>query len=80
MPDSKSDIAEMSFEQAFDELEAIVRDLESGDLPLEEALQAFERGQRLAAHGQELLDQAEQVLIELTDDSDRDADQTREDE
>lgn len=37
-----------AFEQALSELEQIVVRLESGDLPLEEALSEFERGIRLA--------------------------------
>ena len=40
--------AEMPYEQAFQELEAAVRQLESGERPLEEALALFERGQLLA--------------------------------
>lgn len=65
---SQSDIRELSFEEAFQALEEIVLELESGELPLEEALQAFEVGQALATRGQELLEQAELKLIELQPD------------
>ena len=37
----------VSFEQAMDRLEEIVRQLEQGDAPLEEALSLFEEGTRL---------------------------------
>ncbi|MBW7982089.1 exodeoxyribonuclease VII small subunit [Enterobacillus tribolii] len=58
-----------SFEQALGELENIVARLESGDLPLEEALGEFERGVQLARQGQQTLQQAEQrVQILLNDD------------
>ncbi len=43
--------APASFETALGELEQIVNRLESGDLPLEEALSEFERGVQLARQG-----------------------------
>lgn len=44
----KKNEAPASFETALGELEQIVNRLESGDLPLEEALSEFERGVQLA--------------------------------
>jgi len=55
-----------SFEEALGELEARVRRLDSGELPLEEALQVFEEGVKLQQECQDLLDTAEQQVIELT--------------
>jgi exodeoxyribonuclease VII small subunit len=52
-------IDELTFEQAFDELEELVRTLERGDLPLEESLALYKRGQELAAYCAKLLDEAE---------------------
>jgi exodeoxyribonuclease VII small subunit len=60
--------AEMPYEQAFQELEAAVRQLESGERPLEEALALFERGQLLAARCSELLEAAELKLKALVSD------------
>ena len=58
-----------SFESSLQQLEQIVTRLESGDLPLEEALTEFERGVQLARAGQQKLQQAEQrVQILLSDD------------
>lgn len=51
-----------TFEAALAELEAIVRDLEAGQLPLEESLAAYERGAALLRHCQETLSGAEQKL------------------
>ncbi|MGL4454670.1 MAG: exodeoxyribonuclease VII small subunit [Plesiomonas sp.] len=48
------------FEATLTELEQIVTRLESGDLSLEEALSAFERGIVLTREGQQRLTQAEQ--------------------
>lgn len=47
----KKNDAPASFETALSELEQIVTRLESGDLPLEEALNEFERGVQLARGG-----------------------------
>jgi exodeoxyribonuclease VII small subunit len=61
-----SDTPPRSFEQALGELEARVRRLDSGELPLEEALKVFEEGVQLQQECQDLLDAAEQQVIELT--------------
>jgi len=58
-------IDDLTFEQAFAELEATVARLEGGDLSLEESLALFERGQRLSAHCSRLLEQAELKVTEL---------------
>jgi exodeoxyribonuclease VII small subunit len=54
--------APASFEASLTELEAIVRDMEAGQLPLEESLAAYERGAALLKHCQEALGAAEQKL------------------
>jgi len=62
-----------SFETSLQQLEQIVTRLESGNLPLEEALNEFERGVQLARAGQQTLQQAEQrVQILLSDDKNAD--------
>jgi len=50
--------AEMSYEQARDELIEVVRRLEGGGLSLEESLKLWERGERLAAICQQWLEGA----------------------
>lgn len=57
--------ASKSFEAGLRRLEEIVRRLESGDLPLEEALALFEEGTRLAKDGNALLDKAELKVARL---------------
>ena len=52
--------ADLTFEQARDELEAIVRRLEDGQTPLDEALALWERGEALHQLCQAKLDQAEE--------------------
>ena len=63
-----SDINELSFEQAFGELETIVAKLESGELALEDSVTMFERGRKLSDHCQTILDKAELRVNQLTDD------------
>lgn len=59
-------IEEMTYEQALNELEAIVLEFESDERTLEQALEMFERGQALARHCAQLLEQAELKIQELT--------------
>ncbi len=51
-----------SFESSLMRLEKIVRDLERGDLPLEESLKMFEQGVRLSRECQERLNEAERRI------------------
>lgn len=52
-------MAEPTFEEALAQLEGLVARLEAGDLPLEEALEAFEAGVRLARQCSSRLEDAE---------------------
>ena len=58
-------ITDLTFEQAFAELEESVRTLERGDLPLEESLALYERGQELAAYCAKLLDDAQLKITQI---------------
>jgi exodeoxyribonuclease VII small subunit len=54
--------ASSNFEQTLAQLEALVRRLESGEVPLEEALRAFEQGVRLTRECQMALSAAQQKV------------------
>ena len=54
------------FEQSVTELENIVKQLEKGELTLEESLKQFEKGIGLARQCQNVLNQAEQKIEILT--------------
>src|SRR2546423_9611667 len=58
-----------SFESQLSALEKIVRELERGDLPLEESLKLFEEGVKLSRECQERLNQAERRIEVLLRDS-----------
>lgn len=59
------DVEEMGFGEAMAELEAIVRNLESGQLDLEESLARYERGVTLIGSLQAKLSTAEQKVTAL---------------
>jgi exodeoxyribonuclease VII small subunit len=60
-----SEIENLSFEEAFTELEEVVQQLEAGDLTLDQAMALFERGTALAAHCNARLDTAELRVQQL---------------
>lgn len=60
----------LSFEDAMQRLDGIVRRLEKGDVALEESLALFEEGSRLLAQCSKQLDAAEQRVVMLKKGSD----------
>lgn len=54
-----------TFEEALKQLEAIVEELETGDLPLEKAIKRFEQGVRLSKFCSEKLDETEKKITIL---------------
>jgi exodeoxyribonuclease VII small subunit len=61
-----SDVAQLSFEKAIDELESIVKRLEEGKVPLEESVAIYERGEVLKRRCEDLLRQAEARVEKIT--------------
>ena len=55
-----------SFETGLAELESVVKQLESGDLPLEKALELFEKGMQLSETCRKQLEEAETRVEILT--------------
>ncbi len=64
--------AELDFEAAMLELETLVSEMESGDLPLEESLKLFEKGIQLSRRCQDALNNAEQRVKILLDEQEDD--------
>ena len=56
---------EKKFEENLADLEAIVQKLESGQVPLEEAISEFQKGMKLSKDLQETLDKAEKTLVKV---------------
>lgn len=60
----------VTFEQSMQKLEQIVRELESGDITLEQSMKLFEEGTKLSASLTEQLDEAEKKVTVLMKNSD----------
>ncbi len=58
-------VAELTFEQALEELDALVRRMESGELSLDDSIAAYRRGAELAKFCQARLAAAEQEIKKL---------------
>jgi len=61
-----SDVTKMSFEEAMGELETLVGQLESGNVPLEESIKLYERGDALKKHCEKKLAEAEEKVAQIT--------------
>ena len=55
----------LTYEQSIARLDDIVRNMERGDVPLEQALKLFEEGAGLIASCNKMLDEAEQMVVKL---------------
>ena len=68
MPDPEKPVA--SFESGLQDLELVVKQLESGELPLERALELFEKGMELSDTCRKKLEEAEtrvEMLVKKND-------------
>jgi exodeoxyribonuclease VII small subunit len=63
---NNSDVKQLSFERAIEELETIVKRLEEGKVPHEESVAIYERGELLKRRCEELLRQAEARVEKIT--------------
>ncbi len=62
MVDNAADLTALSFEDALRALEDVVRKLESGEVPLDDSISLYERGEQLRKHCQARLDAAQQRI------------------
>ena len=60
----------LAFEASLDELESLVKSMDSGELSLEDSLQAFEKGIGLIRDCQQALQNAEQKVQKLIETQD----------
>ncbi|MGH6925694.1 MAG: exodeoxyribonuclease VII small subunit [Propylenella sp.] len=63
--DAQTDVNALSFEVALKQLEEIVAKLERGDVPLEESIAIYERGEALKKRCETLLAQAEERVEKI---------------
>ncbi|KNF07405.1 exodeoxyribonuclease 7 small subunit XseB [Gottschalkia purinilytica] len=67
-----NNILELSFEEAISKLENIVKDLEKGDLTLDESLEEFQEGIQLYRHCNEILNKTEGKIKVILEDNAKD--------
>lgn len=66
MTTKSDDIADLTFEQAMQQLEQVVDKLERGEVSLEESIALYERGAKLRAHCDRRLKSAEERVEKIT--------------
>ena len=69
--DKKNDLEKLSFEQAIEALTGIVDKIETGQVPLAEALGQYEKGMALIKHCRAILLDAEKRIEEIGGDEDQ---------
>lgn len=69
MKENDSKLSDLTYEQAFSELEQIVETLETSQKPLDETVKIYERGQLLVKYCSVLLEQADLRIRQLNPNS-----------
>ena len=62
-------MADKTFEQALNELETLVSELENGDIELNQAVKKYNEGMKLSQHCHTLLKDAEGVIVKMMKDN-----------
>lgn len=56
---------DLSFEEALKELEALVKELENGEIDLNQAVEKYQSGMKLSKHCHTLLKDAEETIVKM---------------
>jgi len=67
MAKEKKDTSKPSFEGAIKQLTEIVHKIESGETPLQDSLEQYERGMALIKHCREILEKAEKRIEKISE-------------
>lgn len=62
-------MSDKTFEQALEELETLVRDLENGEIELNDAVKKYNDGMKLSKYCHDLLKDAEGVIVKMMKDN-----------
>ena len=79
MAKTKNDISKLGFEDAVKELSGIVGSIESGQTPLQDSLEQYEKGMSLIKHCREILEKAEKRIEKISASSEKNEKNTDED-
>lgn len=61
-------MADKTFENALEELETLVKELENGEIDLNEAVKKYNEGMKLSKYCHDLLKEAEGVIVKIMKD------------
>jgi exodeoxyribonuclease VII small subunit len=62
----KDDVSKLTFEQAIQQLKAIVDRIEQGEIPLQDSLEQYEKGMALIKHCRDILQKAEKRIEKIS--------------
>ena len=63
---NKKDVNKNDFSSSIEKLEDILRKLESGNVPLEKALELYSEGVKIVKHCEKSLETAEQKIVDIS--------------
>ncbi len=66
-----NDISKLSFEQAIEELKAIVEKIELGEIPLQQSIEQYEKGMSLIKHCRTILQKAEEKIEKISQEKEK---------
>lgn len=64
--ENQKEVKNLEFEEAIQELETIIKDLETGSAPLSESITFYERGMALKQHCESKLKEAQEKIEKIT--------------
>ncbi len=66
-----NDVSKLSFEQAIEELTAIVEKIELGEIPLQQSIEQYEKGMSLIKHCRAILQKAEEKIEKISQEKEK---------
>lgn len=78
--ENKKEVESLSFEQAIENLTEIVDKIETGQVPLAESLQQYEKGMAMIKHCRKILLDAEKRIEEIAEDQQNEAESDGDDD
>lgn len=63
----EKDVNEMTYEEAICELEAILKMMDKGEIPLDDSMKNFEKGMKLIAHCEQILSSYERKITKIVE-------------
>jgi exodeoxyribonuclease VII small subunit len=75
----KDEVSKLTFEQAIQQLKAIVDRIEQGEIPLQDSLEQYEKGMALIKHCRDILQKAQKRIEKISKEESPEPEKERED-